>query len=377
MTTKMRDDIIVSENKTKPSATDQFRKLLKKLSLLEKEAQVQREQLEKLLNAFLQDVKPTMNKRMQLVDEWIQQLMRFYGSIQLKKHDKPILTEIISSQLKEYTHLSEGQLPEHLSAIFETIEGMTFEEAKESDFDEKLQAISDKFAEAGFDFDLSELNQNSSEEDVRKFFAEKIEKEFQNKEESNSGQKKKTKRQEAEERKEKLAEELKNKSINSVYRELAKAIHPDLEQDPEMRKIKEEVMKELTSAYEKQDLRTLFRLEMEWLQKEESDLDTKPDELLKIYKTMLKDQIDDLKLEIELEETNPRFAMLRLHIPLFIQLRDVNISEFIQLEEDFLKDYEFNVTDIKKYHPPVLPKNLRELISRFRRENNNSFNWDI
>lgn len=375
ITKTMKNEISISEKKVKSKESDQISKLLKKLSSLEKEANLQREQLEKLLTAFVKDILPIMEKRKQMVDEWIQQLMCYYDTSQLKANDKPLLTEIIAYQLKEYTYLSDGNLPEHLALVFERIEGLTFEEAKGKNFIESVEAITEKLTEMGLDLDLSGLKQDSTEEELRKYFAEILENKIDQNNEFNTGQRKKTKKQEEKERKEKLAEELKNKSINSVYRELAKAIHPDLEQDAELRKIKEEVMKELTAAYEKQDLRTLFRLEMEWLQKEESELDTKPDELLKIYKKMLKDQIEDLQMEIEMEDSHARFARIKIHFHPEIQLRKVNIKEFIEREEYMLKEYVWNVREMKKHHPPVVPKLLREFISEFRHIKNSQFNW--
>jgi len=65
--------------------------------------------------------------------------------------------------------------------------------------------------------------------------------------------------------------------------------HPDLEQDAERRRQKETVMQELTAAYRNHDLHTLLRLELEWIRREECDLDRMTEEKLAIYNSVFKE----------------------------------------------------------------------------------------
>ena len=83
----------------------------------------------------------------------------------------------------------------------------------------------------------------------------------------------KSARQLKREEKARQAEEMRKRSIASMYKQLARAVHPDLEQDAERRRQKETVMQELTAAYRNNDLHTLLRLELEWIRREEGDLD--------------------------------------------------------------------------------------------------------
>ena len=50
------------------------------------------------------------------------------------------------------------------------------------------------------------------------------------------------------------AEQLRNKSITSIYKQLAKVLHPDLEPDAERKQAKGTLMQELTAAYRNNDL---------------------------------------------------------------------------------------------------------------------------
>ncbi|MBC7867390.1 MAG: hypothetical protein H7X88_07640, partial [Gloeobacteraceae cyanobacterium ES-bin-316] len=53
-------------------------------------------------------------------------------------------------------------------------------------------------------------------------------------------------------------DEVEKKSISELYKELAKMIHPDLEQDEAVRHSKEQLMKELTAAKEKEDVHAML-----------------------------------------------------------------------------------------------------------------------
>lgn len=60
-------------------------------------------------------------------------------------------------------------------------------------------------------------------------------------------------------------EEMQEKGINSIYKQLTKVFHPDLEHDSAQKAHKEELMKRLTTAYKSNDLYALVILAMEWM----------------------------------------------------------------------------------------------------------------
>jgi hypothetical protein len=94
------------------------------------------------------------------------------------------------------------------------------------------------------------------------------------------------------------AEEARSKTLASIYKQLAKVLHPDLEQDDERRRQKVVLMQELTTAYRNNDLHTLLRLELQWIQREEGNLERLTEEKARIFNQVLKDQICELKEEI-------------------------------------------------------------------------------
>ncbi|MDI9359100.1 MAG: hypothetical protein QM528_09135 [Phycisphaerales bacterium] len=123
--------------------------------------------------------------------------------------------------------------------------------------------------------------------------------------------------QKREEELQKREEEIKNKDLRSIYFTLAKLLHPDIEQDPEKRIVKEEIMKKVSIAYNQKDLYTLLKIEMDWIQDENRSLATVSDDKLKIYSKILSEQLLDLKAERFEIYNDPRLYA----IPDYINMR--------------------------------------------------------
>jgi hypothetical protein len=66
-------------------------------------------------------------------------------------------------------------------------------------------------------------------------------------------------------------------------------------------------MQELTVAYRNNDMHTLLRLEMEWIQREEGDIERLTDEKVAIYNQTLKVQVQDLERELNELPYHPRY----------------------------------------------------------------------
>ncbi|MBE2285684.1 MAG: hypothetical protein IAE77_19635 [Prosthecobacter sp.] len=127
---------------------------------------------------------------------------------------------------------------------------------------------------------------------------------------SQSGGRKPTKAQLEKEKKQQEAEEAKKRDLKSLYKQLAKVLHPDLETDPVRKLQKEEWMKRLTTAHASGDLRELLSIEMEWLGVEASNLASATDEKLKVYCTVLKEQIAEIKMQMRFLMDQPQYAVL-------------------------------------------------------------------
>jgi hypothetical protein len=188
----------------------------------------------------------------------------------------------------------------------------------------------------GIDIDLSDMDENMSEEEVARRMKE-LQDEMQQRiaeKEAKKTNRPKTKKQLEKEAKEKQVEEARNKSIGTIYKQLAKTFHPDLEKDETLRLQKEELMKQLTVAYESKDLHTLLRLELQWVQQEEDNLAKLTDDKLGIYNTLLKEQLQELDEKIEAVAMHPRYAPMSRLAPDPIMLNSrVLIREAYNLKD--------------------------------------------
>lgn len=119
--------------------------------------------------------------------------------------------------------------------------------------------------------------------------------EEQEKREAHQQKRQKSKAQLAKEQKAKADLQNISKASRRLYTNLAKLLHPDKEQDPEVRVWKEEAMKKVTIAYHQDDFYELLRLQMEFMHEQEQHLDQLPEEQLTYYIQLLNEQLKELQ----------------------------------------------------------------------------------
>jgi hypothetical protein len=105
-------------------------------------------------------------------------------------------------------------------------------------------------------------------------------------------------------------EEVQQRSLRSIYIALAKLLHPDTETDEVLQHQKQEVLKLVTVAYDQKDLKTLLRIELEWVHKTNAQLDRLSDEKLRIYVAALRQQLKELKSELEDLYRKPQYSQV-------------------------------------------------------------------
>ena len=182
-----------------------------------------------------------------------------------------------------------------------------------------LRKMMEKIArEDGLELDLSDIDPTMHPAD----FEQEIERRFQ----AAAGSpdfgapgrpRKQTKAQLEKQRKLQEQEAAKKCDFKSLYKQLAKALHPDLETDPLLKQHKEVWMKRLTGAYAAGDLRELLQIEMEWLGEEATNLATASEGKLQVYCAVLKQQIADLKRQTGYLLREPQYGTLRRFIDPF------------------------------------------------------------
>src|SRR5262249_8383155 len=91
------------------------------------------------------------------------------------------------------------------------------------------------------------------------------------------------------------------------YKQLARVLHPDLERDNERQKQKVELMQELTVAFHQNDLHTLLRLQMQWIENEGGNIEALTEERLGLYNEVLAGQVDGLEKRLRDLVLHPRY----------------------------------------------------------------------
>ena len=307
--------LVISSNKQKPLNRQQiaFNKLIKKIEKLRVELKTTSDDLDKQLAYYGKEIHPletkANEKRKGILRIVFPQLQR---NKKIKGEEKKTLKRFIISFLKDIFSNDANPPEQDLKDIFKAVHGESYEEVAEDEFEMMKDEMQNMFRENGFEFDLGGLNKNMSAAEIAAKMKELSDemKEQEEEKEVNKSNRKKTAKQLEKEAKTKQIEEVRNKNIKSIYKQLVKALHPDLEQDELVKAKKERLMQRLTVAYENNDLHEMLSLEIEFINKEENNIDTLTTDKLAIYNQVLKEQIQALEIQKVMLMQHPKFLPL-------------------------------------------------------------------
>lgn len=123
--------------------------------------------------------------------------------------------------------------------------------------------------------------------------------------------------------------------IKSLFRQLAKAFHPDKEPLEHLKEEKTSLMKKITAAYENQDLYGLLKLEKEHMGEREFS-----EEKIELYIKHINDRLKGLKsFEASLKKHGPLSTVYKLIYSQKVTIQEYNIqNEVMKLEEEVRKE---------------------------------------
>jgi len=192
--------------------------------------------------------------------------------------------------------------------IYEKWTNVDLDEIIQEEKEEQLEEMEDFMKSMGIDFDIKDIDFDDPES-VGEFHKrmEEAKKQMEENVAERQSKRKKTKKQLAAEETEKLQDDIKNKNLRSVYLSLAKILHPDSETDADLKLEKEEIMKQVTKAYEDKDIITLLVIETQWLKNTEERLANIKEDVAAIYIQLLKEQAKKLRQQKSELRYHPRF----------------------------------------------------------------------
>jgi hypothetical protein len=287
-----------------------FNRNIKKVESLQRDIVRFGQQLDNTLAYYAKEVLPVIETK-RAVGKSL--LSLFFSFLQKPKFLRPAqkrtMKTMMQNIMNDFLNYHNNEPDAETKKIFQVIFGSSYEAAKEEAFEEVKMEMKDMFDQMGVDMNMDFLKSNMTEEEMARHAHRMREEMFAMEEEarqrttSNKGE---TKR----EIKERLAKEAQDKSISTIYKSLAKTLHPDLEQDESKKGEKEELMKRVTVAYQKKDLHTLLKIELEVLYSEERNIDKLSNEKIKIYNELLREQVEELQMQIDMLPQHPRYAPL-------------------------------------------------------------------
>ena len=297
-----------------------FKRLVKRIEKLRRETEEMTERLNRDVEFFAKEIQPRqlelgaeIKNLVRLLFPYLRERPASLG----RRNARAILTDFLRDRLADIISTF-GSLPDpDLQQIFEKIEGQSLQKAKAEDFDDMRQELGDILGAMGVEVDLSNLRPEMSDAEIAAEMAEmqarlheKLQQEHAERKRASDKSRPKTKRQIEKETREREVEEIRKRDLGSLYRQLAKLLHPDLEQDPAIRAEKEASMKELTTAYKNNDLHALLRLELTWIAREDADPSRLTDAKLAVYNQVLKEQVADLEEQRDNLPLHPRYQVL-------------------------------------------------------------------
>ena len=360
---------LIINNQPKQALSKQqqtFNRLVKKIEKLQTELEKTAHSLHQKLDFYLKFIYPLEQKEVILLKDLAKCLYTFYKEIHLfSKNDQAILGEVISVQLHNIFHMEQAEPDDELKEIFRAVEKVDYDEAAEEGLDGMKQEMLSLFEDMGVDFNIADMDREMTEEEILEK-VEALKDQFrQHAKKAEPTAAKKTKKQLEKEANEKKLEEERAKSINSIYKQLVKIFHPDLELDPDLKLQKEELMKKLTTSYKSGDLHTLLKLELQWIQKEGTNVDKLTDDKLALYNESLKEQVSDLEGEITQLLHHPRYQPLYQYAMSPEQIVYISVKDIRDHKKSLIKDMTQSLLVLQGNQNKALAE-VRELIHAFK-----------
>jgi hypothetical protein len=218
------------------------------------------------------------------------------------------LKDLTKELLDEISRAEKGLTDADLREIYSALHGVGYADDEQKTLEGIKATLAKMFAEAGVEPDFSELESAASEAEFMARAEELIARARSQKQaDAEAARCVEHGRHGTEGEDLRAAEELRKRSIANIYKQLARVLHPDLERDSERQKQKVQLMQELTEAYRQNDLHTLLRLEMEWIENEGGDIQRLTEEKLAVYNEVLAGQVEGLERRLSALVFHPRY----------------------------------------------------------------------
>jgi hypothetical protein len=298
---------------------EEFNRLIKSLAQTKARHVCEQARLDESLITASRELMPLVERRSRLERDLISQAYQFMQTLKLSPQRRLWLTDLLCRKAENLLEDPTGLSAEDSENLRTIIQKLNPEADAQTTADlhrkfHETRAMYENLAhQAGLDLDLSDLDPDGDPEDFSRIVQERLHAAREKRADSPTAEKptrQPTKAQAEKQRKRAELENAKNRDLKSLFKQLAKALHPDLEPDPTLKEHKKVWMQRLNAAYAADDLREMLQLEVEWLGEEATNLANAGDEKLQVYCMVLKEQIAELKQQIIRLSYEPQYRPL-------------------------------------------------------------------
>jgi hypothetical protein len=293
-------------------AQETFRVLLAKVESLRGAIDVEERELDATLSFYAAEIVPRLARQTELQKQLVRALAPYVNkSFFPRQQERLRFKELTQDLLHEITTTEKGLTDPDLCHIYNAVHGVGYAKDERKVIDAARAALAQMFADAGIEADFSELETATSEAEFMAKAEVLIARMRKMKEaEAEAAHCAEHGRHETDEGRLRAEEELRKRSIGNIYKQLARVLHPDFERDAERRQEKVLLMQELTTAYRQNDLHTLLRLEMQWIENESGDVERLTEEKLEVYNDVLSGQVEGLESRLRDLMFHPRYRAI-------------------------------------------------------------------
>jgi hypothetical protein len=290
-------------------AQEMFRVLLAKMESLREAIDAEEQELDVALSFYAEEVVPRLARHTALQKDLVRAVAPYVNKTFFPRKEERIeFKEFTRELLDEIANWERGLIDEDLREIYNAVHGVGYAKDERKTIAAVKAVLAQTLAEAGLDVDFGELESVTSEAEFMARAEALIARARKMKEvEAEAAHCGEHGRHAIEDEQLRAEEEFRKRSIANIYKQLARVLHPDLESDTERQKYKGRVMQELTVAYRQNDLHTLLRLEMQWIENEGGDISRLTEEKLGVYNEILKDQVRGLEQRLSGLMFHPRY----------------------------------------------------------------------
>jgi hypothetical protein len=308
---RKRGDLVPKPAANRPltKAQETFRNLLARVESLRESIDTEEETLDAAMDFYAAEIVPRIAKQAEARKRLVRLLARYANKEFFpNRRELAELKDLTKELLDEIAKAEKGLTDSDLREIYNSVHGVGYALDERKTLESVKATLAKMFAEAGLDADFSELESATSEADFMAKAEELMARARKMKEsEAEAARCAEHGHHRTEDEELRAAEEFRKRSVANIYKQLARVLHPDLERNTERQKEKVQLMQELTEAYRQNDLHTLLRLEMQWIENEGSDIDRLTEEKLGVYNDVLSGQVEGLEKRLHGVMFHPRY----------------------------------------------------------------------